>query len=364
MRIRVERRIESSRKIAVLVPVASVGLALVFGGLLIAMVGANPIATYVAMLEGAFGTAAQWRVGQFYSVTETLVKAIPLMLTGLAVGVAFRMLFWNIGAEGQLVLGGVAASGVALWLGDFVPTGLQSPWIYLPLMAVAGMLAGGIWAVVPAILKAYLKVNEIITTLMLNYIAILWYQHLVNVAWKDPDGFGFPGSAKFGECCRIARISGRLHWGVIIALLCGFIMWIILDKTKWGYQIRLIGENIAAARYAGVNIGRNIIGVMLLSGGLAGLAGMVEVAGISHSLQEGLNVGYGFTAIIVAWLARLNPWGIILVANVFAAILVGGDQIQMTMGLPGSVGHVLQGAMLFFVLGGDFFQRYRLTVQR
>lgn len=364
MKINVERRMSSSRAIAFLVPLTSVGLALGFGGVLMALVGADPIATYAAMLEGAFGNAEQWSVGQFYSVTETLVKAIPLMLTGLAVGVAFRMLFWNIGAEGQLVLGGVAASGIALWLGDFVPGSIQSPWIYLPLMAVAGVLAGGIWAVIPAILKAYLKVNEIITTLMLNYVAILWYKYLVNVAWKDPDGYGFPGSAKFGECCRIARISGRLHWGVMVALVCGIVMWVILDKTKWGYQIRLIGENISAAKYAGVNIGRNIVGVMLLSGGLAGLAGMVEVAGISHSLQEGLNVGYGFTAIIVAWLARLNPWGIILVANVFAAILVGGDQIQMTMGLPGSVAHVLQGAMLFFVLGGDFFQRYRLTITR
>jgi simple sugar transport system permease protein len=149
-----------------------------------------------------------------------------------------------------------------------------------------------------------------------------------------------------------------------VAFVCAILMWIILDKTKWGYQIRLIGENVEAARYGGVNIGRNIVGVMVLSGGLAGLAGMVEVSGISHSLQEGLNVGYGFTAIIVSWLARLNPWGIVIVANMFAAILVGGDQIQMTMGLPGSVGHVLQGTMLFCVLGGEFFQRYRLAIKR
>jgi simple sugar transport system permease protein len=149
-----------------------------------------------------------------------------------------------------------------------------------------------------------------------------------------------------------------------VAFVCAILMWIILDKTKWGYQIRLIGENVEAARYGGVNIGRNIVGVMVLSGGLAGLAGMVEVSGISHSLQEGLNVGYGFTAIIVSWLARLNPWGIVIVANMFAAILVGGDQIQMTMGLPGSIGYVLQGTMLFCVLGGEFFQRYRLAIKR
>ena len=340
MKIVIESRIETPRIIGVLVPVVSVGLALVFGGILMAVVGADPIETYSAMAEGAFGSPEQWKAGQYYSITETLVKAIPLMLTGLAVGVAFR------------------------WLADFVPGVPDSAWVYLPVMAIAGIIAGGIWAVVPAILKAYLKVNEIITTLMLNYVAILWYQYLFNVAWKDPDGYGFPGSAKFGECCKIARISGRLHWGLGIAFVSAIAMWIVLDKTKWGYQIRLIGENTSAARYAGINIGKNIVGVMLLSGGLAGLAGMVEVAGISHSLQEGLNVGYGFTAIIISWLAQLNPWGIVLVANMFAAILVGGDQIQMTMGLPGSVAHVLQGTMLFCVLGGEFFQRYRLAVKR
>ena len=364
MRISVESRIESSSRVGVIVPIVSVIMALMFGGLLMAVVGANPITTYGAMLEGAFGNVDQWREGQFYSLTETLVKAIPLILASLAVGVAFRMLFWNIGAEGQLVLGGVAASAVALWLGDILPSLPKTGWIYLPLMGLAGVIAGGIWAVIPAMLKAYLKVNEIITTLMMNYVAILWYQYLFNVAWKDPDGYGFPGSAKFAEYCRIARISGRLHWGLLVALVCTVIMWIVLDWTKWGYQIRLIGENIRAAKYAGINIGRNIVGVMLLSGGLAGLAGMVEVSGISHSLQQGLNMGYGFTAIIVSWLARLNPWGIVLVANLFAAIIVGSDQLQMTMGLPGSVAHVLQGSMLFFVLGGEFFIRYRLTIKR
>ncbi|HJO90164.1 MAG TPA: ABC transporter permease, partial [Anaerolineales bacterium] len=227
MRIVVESRIETPKFMVYLVPIFSVGLALVFGGILMAVVGADPIATYRAMAEGAFGSVEQWRAGQYYSITETLVKAIPLMLTSLAVGVAFRMLFWNIGAEGQLVLGGVSASAVALWLGDLIPGVPESQWIYLPLMAGAGIIAGGVWAVIPAILKAYLKVNEIITTLMLNYVAILWYQYLVNVAWKDPDGYGFPGSAKFGECCKIARISGRLHWGLGVAFVCAILMWII-----------------------------------------------------------------------------------------------------------------------------------------
>ncbi len=339
-------------------------LALLFGAVLLKVFDSDPWDTYRAMLEGAFGTPEQWQKGQFYSVTETLVKAIPLTLTGLSVAIAFRMLFWNIGAEGQLVLGGVAAAGVALWFPSLFPFLPQSPWVYLPLMIVASTLAGAAWGLVPALLKSYLKVNEIITTLMLNYIAILWYQHLVNVIWKDPEGYGFPGSAKIGEFAQLPRLSGRLHWGLVIAVAAAVLLWIVLARMRLGYEIRLIGENATAARYAGVSLGRSIVMVMLLSGGLAGIAGMVEVAGISHRLQQGLNVGYGFTGIIVAWLARLNPWGAMLVATMLAALLVGGDQIQITMGMPASVALVLQGAILFCVLGGEMFTRYRLRLVR
>jgi ABC-type uncharacterized transport system permease subunit len=214
------------------------------------------------------------------------------------------------------------------------------------------------------LLKAYLKVNEIITTLMFNYIAILWYQFLFTTAWKDPEGFGFPGSALIPEYTWIPRISGRLHWGLLLAIVAAFVVWVIMDKTRWGYEIRLIGENARAANYAGVSIIRNIILVMILSGGLAGLAGFVEVTAISHRLQHGLAVGYGFTGIIVAWLAKLNPWGVVIVSILLSALLVGGEQIQITMGLPASVSLVLQGAILLFVLGGDVFTRYRLRMIR
>ncbi len=362
--IKLEKRLVSSRLVALLVPVSSIVLALLFGAVLLKVFDSDPWDTYRAMLEGAFGTLEQWQEGQFYSVTETLVKAIPLTLTGLSVAIAFRMLFWNIGAEGQLVLGGVAAAGVALWFPSLFPILPQSPWVYLPLMIVASTLAGAAWGLVPALLKSYLKVNEIITTLMLNYIAILWYQHLVNVIWKDPEGYGFPGSAKIGEFAQLPRLSGRLHWGLVIAIAAAVLLWIVLDRMRLGYEIRLIGENATAARYAGVSLGRNIVVVMLLSGGLAGIAGMVEVAGISHRLQQGLNIGYGFTGIIVAWLARLNPWGVMLVATMLAALLVGGDQIQITMGMPASVALVLQGVILFCVLGGEMFTRYRLRLVR
>jgi ABC-type uncharacterized transport system permease subunit len=360
--IKLEKRLEPSQTMAYLVPAISFVLALLFGATLLALAGANPWQTYRAMLEGAFGTPAQWRDGQFYSLTETLVKATPLMLTGLGVSIAFRMLFWNIGAEGQLVMGGFTAGAVALWLPELLPS--IPHWIYLPLMLVAGVLGGALWGLVPALLKAYLKVNEIITTLMLNYIAILWLQYLYYGPWKDPKGFGFPGTAQFPEFTWLPRLTGRLHWGLIFALIAAVLLWLVLDRTRWGYEIRLIGENPSAARYAGVSITRNIVLVMLVSGGLAGLAGMAEVAGISHRLQQGLAVGYGFTAIIVAWLAKLNPWGVTVVAILLAALLVGGDQIQITMGLPASMALVLQGAILFFMLGGDIFTRYRLRLIR
>jgi len=362
--LKLEKRLEPSQTAYYLVPIVSFVLALLFGAALLALAGANPLQTYQAMVEGAFGTTEQWGQGQFYSLSETLVKAIPLMFTGLSVAIAFRMRFWNIGAEGQLVLGAVAAAGIALFLPDLLPFLPQSMWVYLPLMIIAGILVGAIWGLIPAMLKSYLQVNEIITTLMLNYIAILWYQQLFQISWKDPAGFGFPGSAEFPVFAWLPRLTGRLHWGLILAIVAAAFVWVVMDKTRWGYEIRLIGENPAAARYAGVSLARNIVLVMLMSGGLAGLAGMVEVGAIAHRLQEGLAIGNGFTGIIVAWLAKLSPWGVLLWSLLLAALFVGGDQIQISMGLPASVALVLQGAILIFVLGGDIFTRYRLRVIR
>jgi simple sugar transport system permease protein len=274
------------------------------------------------------------------------------------------MRFWNIGAEGQLVMGGVAAAAVALWAPVYLPFLPESRWVYLPLIFIASMAVGAIWALIPALLKAYLKVDEIITTLMFNYIAILFYQYLFNIAWKDPAGFGFPGTAVLPEYTWLPRLTGRLHWGFILALVAAVVIWLILDRTRWGYEIRLIGESQMAGKYAGISLAASILLVMFLSGGLAGLAGMSEVAGISHRLQRGLAVGSGFTGIIVAWLAQLSPWGVLLVAFLLAVLLVGGEQIQMTMGLPASVAPVLPGAILLFVLGGNLFIRYRLRLVR
>ncbi len=361
MGLKFEPRMEPSRTANILVPILSIVLALAVGGVLLLLVGVNPLETYRAMVRGAFGSA--------YAISETLVRATPLMLTGLAVSVAFRMLFWNIGAEGQLAMGAFAASGVALFVPEAVP-GI-SAWVLLPLMIVAGFIGGALWGLIPAMLKAFLSVNEIITSLMLNYVAILWIQYLYYGPWRDPAGFGFPGTAEFVRAAWLPRLrdtpfladlftTGRLHYGLLLAIVAAFVVWLIMDRTRWGYEIKIIGENPRAARYAGISIVRNILLVMILSGGLAGLAGFVQVAGISHRLQQGIVVGDGYTAIIIAWLARLNPFGVLIVAVLMAGLFVGGDQIQITMRLPAAVALVLQGLILFFVLGANFFTQYRI----
>lgn len=352
--LKLERRLESSRTLAWRVAALSTLVALVVAGILLRLVGVNPLEAYRAMLLGAFGDR--------YAVVETLVRSIPLILTGLSAAIAFRMLFWNIGAEGQLVMGGLAASWVALFLPDTAPWVPQRPWAYLTIMGLAALAAGAVWGLVPALLKSFLGVNEIITTLMFNYVAILLYQYLYTTAWKDPAGFGFPGSAEFGRYAWLPRFTGRLHWGLVLGMVAAVLVWVVFTKTKWGFEIALIGENEQAARYAGIDVARNIVLVMVVSAGLAGLAGFSEVAGVSHRLQQGLAVGNGFTGIIIAWLAKLHPIGIVAVAVLFAGLLVGGDQLQITLGQPASVALVLQGAILLFVLGGDIFTRYRLRI--
>jgi simple sugar transport system permease protein len=353
MRIRLERRLKPSKTAGLVVALVSLVLALAFGGAILLATGANPLLTYKAMAIGAFGSK--------YAFSETLVKAIPLILCGLGVAVAFKMKFWNIGAEGQLAMGGFAASGIALFLPKMLP-GFPK-WGLLPSMILAGFLLGALWGMIPAILRAVVGVNEVITTLMMNYIAVLWIEYLFYGPWRDPKGYGFPGTAQFPEAAWLSRYPGtRVHLGLVFAVVAALILWLILSRTKFGYEIRVIGENPKAARYAGISLVRNILLVMLISGGLAGLAGVCEVAGISHRLQKGLTVGYGFTAIIVAWLGQLNPWGVTLVGVLLAGLLVGGDQIQITMRLPAAAALILQGAILFFMLGGALFTQHRVRV--
>ncbi|MFZ5644493.1 MAG: ABC transporter permease [Bacillota bacterium] len=345
-----EKRLRTPSSSVFLITAISIVLSLLLGGVFLSLTGYDPIKIYSIMLTGVFGSS--------FGITETLVRAIPLMLLGLGISIAFKMQLWNIGAEGQIYMGAFAASWIPLTFPDLPAV------VMLPLMIITGMLAGGVWALIPAIPKAYLGVNEIISTLMLNYVAILWVEYLVFGPWRDPQGFNFPLSAPFPEAARLWTLGDtRVHGGILFALIISVIVYIIINRTRWGYEIRVIGESASAARYAGMDIRRNIILVMILSGAICGLAGMSEVSGISGRLQHGISPGYGYTAIIVAWLAKLNPFAIIVVAILFGGLQVGGYMVQSS-GVSASVATMLQGSILFFVLGGELFNRYRLRIGR
>ena len=344
---RLEPRPDSASNGGMFVSAASLFVALVAGGLLMALLGVNPLQAYTEIFSGSLGSA--------YGLSETVVKAIPLTFTGLACLIAFRMLIWNIGAEGQLCMGAIATVAAV----RYFP--VENSAVMLLILFVSACIAGGLWGMIPGFLRAKWNVNEIIATLMLNYVAINFMDYLLYGPWKDPASMGFPMTTPFPDFARLPiLIAGRIHLGIIIALVISGVLWLILRKSSWGYEIRAIGENAKGARYAGINIMRNILLVMFVSGAIAGLAGMGEVAGLQGRLSRGFSVGYGYTGIIVAWLARLNPLAVPFVAFLMAILLVGGDTIQVVMRLPLSSVLILQGLILFCVLAGDVLSRYRI----
>ncbi|MDX1437149.1 MAG: ABC transporter permease [Anaerolineales bacterium] len=355
MQIRIERRRSVPTWMVIISTVVGVAIALLFGALLLSWGGISPLVAYRAMLNVGFLES--------YSFSDTLVKATPLILAGLAVTVAFRMKLWNIGAEGQLQMGAWAATGVALfWLPPETPKAVM-----LTGMIVAGMVAGGIWGWIPGILKARLNVNEIITSLMLVYVALLWNSYFVFGPWSA-GGFGltapYPRTAWFPRLLDLAdqfpEVRGMtVHLGVILAIIVAVILYILFRVGKWGYILNVIGDNPVVARYAGMNISRMIVTTFVISGAIAGLAGVSEVAGAVHRLGDNFSPGYGFTAIIVAWLARLNPIAVVIVGYLFGGLLVGGDAIQ-----PAGISLMIQGIVLFCVISADLLTRYRLIIER
>jgi len=347
MKIVFEKRKSISRTALFVVPAASFMVSLILTGLVLFIFRTNPFTTFAAMFQGAFGSANGF--------SETLVKAIPLMLTGLGVALAFKLKFWNIGAEGQLMLGGIAAAWVALFQSAGLP-----PSLVLPACLIVGCVGGALWASIPAFLKTRLNVDETLVTLMLNYVAILFAEYLYYGPWRDPKGYGFPGSAPFPEAAWLPRLLGRAHIGIYFALVLAVILWIVIKRTRWGFELTIIGASPKAARYQGIAVKRNIFLAVILSGAFCGLAGACEVTGISHRLQQGLNLGYGFTAIIIAWMSQLNPIAIPFVGLLMGGIHVGRDQVQLMMGLPSAMGTVMQGLILFPMLAGSLFTEYRI----
>ena len=343
---RLEQRLDPSRWLEWSVPIFSVLLALLVGGFILLAVGANPLVAYGKMIESAFGS---WD-----GFSETLVKATPLLLCGLGVMLSFRMLFWNIGAEGQLHIGAIVATGIAL-------AGLKWPsWMLLTFMVLTAMAGGALWGLIPAYLRARHGVNEIITTLMMNYIAILCVAQMIYGPWRSPSNF--PISETFPDEATLFPFGDtRLTWGIVYALVGVAILYIVQEKSTWGYQIRVTGENPQAARYAGIKIDRNILWVMMIAGGLAGLSGMVEVAGIQYRLMRGISPGYGYTAVIVAFLGKRHPIGVLIAAILLGGLFVGGEAIILNMKLPISLVFIIQGLILFFVRGGEINTRYRIV---
>ena len=334
-------------------PVVAVILTMVFGGLLFALMGVHPFAVIKTIFwDPLFGEFA------FYLRGQLLVKAGPLILIAIGLSLGFRAGIWNIGAEGQYIMG--AIFGAAVGLAVF-PT--ENRLIY-PVMVVAGAFGGWVWAMIPAILKTRFNTNEILVSLMLVYVAQTILAKASTGFLKNPEGMGFPGSRNFSSFPAASNpelIAGwGLHWGGVAALATAVAAYVLLSRHILGFQIRLAGQAPRAARFAGVAPQKLVVLCMGLSGALAGLAGLFEVTGPAGQISIDFNVGYGFTAIIVAFLGRLNPLGIVLAGILMALTYVGGEMASTNLGLPSAAIQVFQGMLLFFLLALDLFTNYRL----
>lgn len=348
-KIKLEQKERVSKRQESIITLIAIAVALLLSGIFIALNGVNPIAALVKVFTSALGSP--------YGISETLVKTIPLIFTGLAVAIALNSKIWNIGAEGQLFFGAVTATWFVLY-GPSLPTPLM-----LTMIVILGALGGAFWAFIPAILKIKFKMNEVISTLLLNYVAINIADYFLFGPWKGKDNF--PYTPEFPPNCRFPRIGfGRVHFGLIIALVLVVLIFVILYYTKTGYKLRLTGTSLKAAKYAGININSTMFLVFLISGALAGLAGVSQICGIEFKLHQHISTGYGYTGIIVAWLARSNPFIIVFFAFFLSILLKGADSLQIAMRLPASVGIVTQALILFAILGSELFKNYKIKLIR
>jgi len=348
--IRITKRDDLSAKKEILITIMAVLLSIVFAGVILLVFGLNPFHIFKEIILGALGTELR--------IKQTIVKAVPLIITSLGIIVAFKMKFWNIGAEGQITMGALGATWVALNLSDSTPQPVM-----LILMMLGAAICGGIWAFIPAIFKAKLGTNETIFTLMMNYVAIKFVTYLQYGPWRDPSVNGYPRIERFSSNAELPMLGG-IHIGWIIALLAVIFVYFFMNHTKLGYEIAVVGESVETARYAGMNISKVIVLSMLISGGLCGITGMIQVSAVEKTLVYGIANNYGFTAIIPAWLSKLNPIYALLVCLVFAMLIQGGEYIQIALGVPSAVSDVVQGLILFFILGSEFFMRYKVQIGR
>lgn len=356
LKLKIEKRLEHFKYENFLISVVSLIISLVIMGIFI-WINTGNFADVVETYKELF----TWPFFPELGLVDTILKMIPLALIALGLLVVFKMKVWNIGAEGQLYLGAMATTWGALFLFKNMSNSISM----ITLLLIFGAIAGALWALIPAILKAFLKLDEIVTTLMLNYIAVYWLNYLIYGPWKDPKGFNFPLTAVFPKNSWLPELGDTgIHIGIIITFILVFVTYFIMYKTHLGFELKIIGDNPKAARYSGISIEKNLIIAMIFSGALAGLAGSIQVLGVQHRLQHGFSTGYGYTAIIVAWLARLNPFSAVIVAFLFGGLLVGGEQLQIVMRFPISMISALQGLILFSLLASEAIFKYRIKITK
>lgn len=348
MRIELEQRSSHSKLFSVLSPFIALGLTLIAGIIMFTALGQNPFfAMYSFFIEP---------LTEIWSIHELVIKATPLVLIAVGLSICFSSGNWNIGAEGQLVMGAVAGSIMPILFPE------QTGWWVLPVMLVLAMAGGAAWGSVPAFLKNRFGANEILTSLMLVYVAQLFVDWLVRGHWRNPEGFNFPESRSFSEGQILPEIlsSGSAHYGAVIAIVAVIIAWLMVGKTIHGFKVKVVGQAPRAGRFAGFSAKKMTLATFMISGALAGLAGISEVAGAVQQLQPVVSPGYGFAAIIVAFLGRLNPLGVLAAGLVLALSYLGAEAAQISLGVSDKVGRVFQGVLLFFVLASDTLIHYKI----
>jgi ABC-type uncharacterized transport system permease subunit len=352
MRLQVEPRANAPLSLRLLVSLLAGVAALLLVAIPVLLAGRNPFDAYGLMVKGAFGS--------LFSVSETLTRATPLILTGLAAAVAFRARLWNIGAEGQLYIGALAAVLVGSGLFQFPPL------LMIPIVMLAGFLAGGFMMVVPAFLKQRFGADEVVITLLLNFVVILFVQMLIEGPLKDPLALGWPQSVPLLDAADYPKLIPRMriHLGLIVGIAAALILWIVVRRTVLGFEIRAVGENRAAAKFAGLPVNATLLKVALISGGLAGLAGVGEVAGVKGYLSADLSPGFGYSGIVVAMLAGLSPIGTVFAAIFVAAVFVGADSMSRATGISNYLADLVVALSLLCVLIGGFFVRFRVRLDR
>jgi simple sugar transport system permease protein len=334
-----------------IIPIASVVITFLLTSSFVLAVGANPLqAVYYFLLDPLSNPVR---------LIEVLVKATPLLMTGAAVAFAFAGGYWNIGVEGQLYMGATAATAIGLQM-DGVPA-----WIALPLIVTGGFAAGMAWAALPALMKVRLKIDEVVTTLLLNYVAIYFVSALLNGPWRNPIS-QWPQSPEIAASAIFPRLiaRSRLHMGFLLALLIIFVLWFVLNRTSFGWKMRAVGLNLEAARFSGIHVERTVMTVALISGGIGGLAGASEVAGIHFHLIDAISPGYGYTGIIIATLGSLNAIGVAAAALFIGIIDTGSQTVSRALGVPAYLGDVLLATLLLVTLAMLLLQNYRISLQR